>query len=171
MILMVLQAKRVFLGATIGTILLMLPSQSSQEIRSKETCQSDQKHAAPRYRVAKKYRTDLKPGLVMFVSVAPSEIDRDKLIALACELGRKYLNEDRLSVWILDSYRAARRFHPQGEGNDRQTNLSRRALFGFSRENGDGEQSLEWWPDPIDRNRRVHIDLGDAPRKEAEHRR
>ena len=151
--------------AAIAFVLAVPSGGAAQKVEEKDYCERYLKHEVPRFRVARKHRTEIKPGLVLFVSIAPSDVERDKLVALACKLGRDYANEEALYVWILDSYKAARRYSPQGEGNDRTTNLSFRASYGFFCDSGKCEHSLDWWPDPLDRSRWVHIDLGEPPER------
>jgi hypothetical protein len=139
------------------------PAFKAQVLTEKESCESYLSHEIPRFKLIRKSRPYSKPGLQLFVSISPSNVDRDKLIAMSCRLGKQYAHEHALSVWILDSDRAAKRYNPQGEGNDRVTASSFRALYGFDRENGTGSQSLEWRPDPDNKARLIHIDLGKAP--------
>lgn len=135
-----------------------------QRTQERADCSAYVGRKIPTFRVAKKSRTDKGRALVLSISLAPSDVDREKLIALACKLGRDHAAEEGLFVWILDSYRAAKRYSPQGEGNDRQTELAYRGSCGFTRDPQAGYgQTLAWWPDPYDRNRFVHIDLGPPP--------
>ncbi len=118
----------------------------------------------PKYDIARHYRTDLKPGLVLFVYIAPDDVARQKLIALSCKIGRDHAAEQSLFVYVFDNKEGAKRFNPQGEGNSRQINLSYRGLYGFSREPGSAYgQSLSWRPDRNEPNRWVTIDLGTPP--------
>jgi hypothetical protein len=118
----------------------------------------------PKYDIARHYRTDLKPGLVLFVYIAPDDVARQKLIALSCKIGKDHATEQSLFVYLFDSKRGAKRFNPQGEGNSRQINLSYRGLYGFSREPGSAYgQSLSWRPDRNEPNHWITIDLGPPP--------
>lgn len=99
----------------------------------------------------------------MFVSVDPKKVSRNNLLALSCKLGADHANEEKFFVFILDTHRAARRFNPQGEGNDRKTNLAYRGSYGFWRDNANAGQSLGWKPDRFDPDRWIEIDLGAPP--------
>jgi hypothetical protein len=149
----------------IASVTFTVCTQARQEPVETERCEVYAKQTVPKFHLAKKYRTHPKPGLVLFVSIAPSDVHQEKLLALVCKLGRDHAVEEALWVFVLDSYRAAKRFNPQGEGNDRQTALSYRAGYWFWRETGKDAHSLDWWPDPYDRSRSIHIDLGNPPRR------
>jgi hypothetical protein len=64
-------------------------------------------------------------------------------------------------IWIFDNSRAAKRYNPQGEGNDTPTALAMRGSYSFSREEND--QALTWWPNPQDRCRYAKVTLGAPP--------
>jgi hypothetical protein len=138
---------------------------SAQNVREeKDVCLKYQKRQVPRYRVARESRTNTTQTL--FISIAPAQTDRDSLVALSCQLGRDHIAQDALFVWILDNYRAAKRYNPQGEGNDRSTASSFVGLYGLSRQLGRTYgQTLEWRPNRAERGRLVHIDLGPPPKK------
>lgn len=140
------------------------PQTGNRDSAERDDCQADH-GAVPRYRAAGRYRTDIKPGLVLFVSINPADVTRDKLIALVCKLGIDHAKEEVLRVHIFDSSRAAKKFDPLEEGNDRRTNLSYRADYSFARsaEFAHG-QFLNWRPDRDDFEHWVHIDLGPPPK-------
>ena len=156
------------------TVVLVLgltftPSSKAQITSEKDTCEKYPRDAAPKFKVVRRTRKLAASSLVLFVSAAPRDATRDRLVALSCALGRKYSSEERLFAWILATERAAKRFHPQGEGNDRQTNLAYLGLYGFSREPGDAYgQSLDWKPNPLQPEHLVHIDLGPPPERPAQ---
>lgn len=129
-----------------------------------DSCDSYLKLRKPQFRIVRKQRTTLKPGLELFVSVPPRDADRSGLLAVVCYLGQEFATETALFVWILDNQKAAGRYNPQGEGNDRETASAFRGLYGFNRDDG-GSQSFEWKPDPDKPQLLVHIDLGPPPRK------
>jgi hypothetical protein len=138
--------------------------QGQQHSNESATCDSYLNQGVPKFHVERKFRTDLRPGLVLFVSVAPSDIHRERLLILSCPLGRKHAAESALYVWIFDSRAGGQRYNSGGEGNDEETTRSRRGLYGFSREGGKGNQSLDWWPDRSAQDRLVHVDLGEPPK-------
>jgi hypothetical protein len=148
-----------FLGPT------LTPLARAQTLEVKDSCERFRSQPVPKFRIARKNKLGLKPGLVLYVSISPSDRDRDKLIAVSSQLGRKYATEESLFVWILDSNRAAKRYNPQGEGNDRATNSAYVGLYAFVRDDGAGNQSLDWRSDPSNRGRLAHIDLGLPPDK------
>lgn len=150
-------------------------SQSTIECQSasiEARCEAYRDKKPPRYRVARRI---IRKGSAnsaaptenvgeLYVSVAPADFERDKLLSLGCQLGYQYSSQQSLFVWIFDDHHAAKHFNPQGEGNDRRTNLARRALYGFSRNPGPAfGQSLDWQPDRADPKVWVHIDLGPPP--------
>lgn len=149
----------VFLGPALTRVA------SAQIVEEKDSCERLRSQPVPKFRIARKEKLGLKPGLVLYVSISPSDRDRDKLIAVSCQLGRQYATEDRLFVWILDSNRAAKRYNPQGDGNDRATNSSYIGVYSFLRDDAAGNQTLDWRSDPRNRDRLDHIDLGPPPDK------
>lgn len=142
-------------------------NQSKDHGKSKdqETCQSYLNVRMPNYKIARLIRGDTGPVLDVYVAMKPRDIIREKLLVIGCKLGMKYAKEQTLFVYVFDDPRAAKRFNPQGEGNDRATNLSYRAVYSFSREPGYGYgQSLAWKPDRNDPDHWVNIDLGGPPK-------
>ena len=142
--------------------------------KESDTCETYLKQKPPKYRLARQFHTQTNYGsaLHIFVSIDQKDVTRDKLLALSCKLGIDHANEENFFVFILDTHRAAKRFNPQGEGNDRQTNLADRAFYAFSRERGDAYgQSLTWKPDRYDPDRWVNIELGRPPERPAQEKR
>jgi hypothetical protein len=120
--------------------------------------------APAKYRVAKQYRTDVRSGLVLFVSTDPVNLQPDKVLALVCALARLHAAEEFLSVYVLDDYRAAKKYNPNGEGNDRRTDLAFRGQYGFTRYPANGLwQEFDWRADPD--GPFVHVDLGAPPER------
>lgn len=153
----------VLLWTQVCMVAPLLKAQTSSET---DTCQKYLPSIIPKFKIVRETRKMTKSSLVLFVSVLPSDATRNRLIAVSCQLGKKYASEQNLFVWILDSERAAKKFNPQGEGNDTETNLAYLGLYGFSREPGKAHgQSLEWKPDPLNFKRLVHIDLGPPPKR------
>jgi len=135
-------------------------SQSGQQA----SCSEARGVKVPKFRVARKFRGDVRPGLFLYISLSPSDFSPDKLIALACKLGEDHAAEESLFVWIFDSYRAAKRFDLVRGGPDRATNFAYRGGYSFSRRQGAAYgQSLDWRPDPNDLHRSERIDLGSPP--------
>lgn len=134
--------------------------------KESDTCEAYLKREAPKYRIARQFHThtNYESALFVFVSVNRSDVTRDKLLALSCKLGLDRANERDFFVYILDTPRAAKRFNPQGEGNDRQTNLADRGFYAFVRDSGNAYgQSLTWKPDRDDPDRWINIELGPPP--------
>jgi hypothetical protein len=123
-----------------------------------DSCDRALKKTSPKFRIARRSQNAARHALVLWVSVAPHDVAEDKLLSLGCKLGSDYANEQVLVVWIFDTDAAAKRFNPQGEGNDAATSLALRGSYYFSRENKD--QSLGWFPDPRDHSRHIEIKLG-----------
>jgi len=134
--------------------------------KESDTCETYLKQKPPKYRLARQFYTHTNYGSALhtFVSIDQKDVTRNKLFALSCKLGVDHANEEDFFVYILDTPRAARRFNPQGEGNDRQTNLADRGFYAFVRDRGNAYgQSLTWKPDRDDPDRWVNIELGPPP--------
>ena len=135
---------------------------SAQTTNQTDSCSAYKTAQVPHYIVVKHWKTTLKPGLVLFVSIPPDQADRPRMVALSCELGRRYASEQSLYVVIFDSTKAAKLFNFSGEGNSNWMYAARKAIYGFTR--GDnGTQSLDWAENPDRRNELIHIDLGPPP--------
>lgn len=130
------------------------------EVRS-ESCSAYSGAKPPKFRLARQVRNEKMRSLVLYISVDPRDITQDKLVNLGCSLGRTYANNQVLIVWILDNYKAAKRFNVQGEGNDSATRLACRASYSFDREEND--QSLTWSSDRGNYATTVNVKLGPPP--------
>jgi hypothetical protein len=152
------------LGGTIAVLLVapmvLTGSLHATDLRS-NSCDSYLRETPPKFRIAQQDRNESRRAVILQISLAPRDITQDKLLTLSCSLGRTYAKNQTLNVLILDSYRAAKRFNFQGEGNDNKTALSFRAIYGFSRE--DDDQSLTWWPIRGNDESTVKIKLGSPP--------
>jgi len=126
------------------------------------SCNNYLREKAPKFRLARLNQNENMQSATLFISVSPIDITQDKLLILSCSLGRTYAKKQILVVWILDDYKAAKRYNPQGEGNDFATITALRASYGFSREEND--QSLTWWPDRRNHyGSTVEVKLGPPP--------
>lgn len=120
------------------------------------SCEEFENSKLPKFKVVREYPTDVMPGIVLRVLLDPADVSRDKLLALACSLGRAHAEHNLLFVYFFDSKAAAKNYSPM--------NPTQRALYGFSRNAGSVPgQSLDWRPDASDRNRWIHIDMGPSP--------
>ncbi len=63
------------------------------------------------------------------ISVGPQDFIRDRMISLARQLNRDYVDEPRLSAVIFDSERAARNYNPIGAGYEFYKKLERGAYY------------------------------------------
>jgi len=149
-----------FLSAFADQVFAQQPGSPAKT--EQEHCSAYLNQAVPTYRVAWHYKTT-GPGMTMYISIAPGDVTRDKLIALGCKLGRDHARGENLFVLILDSYAEAKRFCFQCEGGDRQTSFSFRAMYAFNREPGNAYQSLSWRPDRDTLHKWEQIDLGPPP--------
>lgn len=129
--------------------------------RRTNTCANYVGEAPPQFRVARETRNDARHAITVSVSIARASVTQDKLVSLACELGRVYAKNQTVVAWIFDSYRAAKRYNPQGEGNDGVTNRALRATYVFSR--ADSVHELRWLPDPSDESQSIKFELGPVP--------
>jgi hypothetical protein len=143
---------------------LILPG-GVQQATEKDDCGKYEKKAVPSYRVARKVKPDESTGLELSISLDSSEFIYEKLVTLACRIGKDHVEEHALYVWILDDYRAAKDYSAGPIANGPNNNLSFRAVYRFSREKGNEIQTLTWWPDPADRDHGILIDLGVPPHK------
>jgi hypothetical protein len=145
------------------------PSIAAQGKSEKDTCDRYTSQPIPKFRVAKKYRNEPKPGLTLFVSISPSAFQRDKLLALVCDLGRRHAEEESLFVFVLNSYKAASQYNASGEGEDYETMISPLVLYAFLRRDGTGNQGMDWYPDRDNASTSIHVDLGEPPPRPAKH--
>jgi hypothetical protein len=145
--------------------LLVVPMVYTGSLRANElklmSCDDYSKQKVPKFRIARRFRNDVMHSVTLFISVAPRDISQDTLLTLGCSLGKTYSRNQTLFIWILDDFGAAKRFNPQGEGNDSATNLAFRASYSFSRERN--EQSLSWLPNRGSYGGAVEISLGSPP--------
>lgn len=152
------------LGGTIAVLLVapmvLTGSLHATDLRS-NSCDSYLRETPPKFRIAQQDRNESRRAVILQISLAPRDITQDKLLTLNCSLGRTYAKNQALVVWMFDDYRAAKRYNPQGEGNDNKTALAFRAIYGFIRE--DNDQSLTWWPIRGNDESTVKIKLGSPP--------
>jgi hypothetical protein len=153
------------LALSIITILCppVVRSVGAQVITEKDTCEHYLQAKAPKFTIVRKQRTNLKEGaLFLYISIAPPDATRDNMLAVACSIGKNHADEKALFVYIFDNLHAAKRYNPQGEGNDKATISSYLGMYGFSREDANSFQGLDL-PDPGNSRRLTHIDLGPPP--------
>jgi hypothetical protein len=112
------------------------------------SCETYSKLQAPKFRVARKFLLEPKAGLDLFISISPSDYSHDRLLALVCKLARENADQPLFNLRVFNSYSGAKRYHPQGEGNDSNAVNSFLAWYSFNRETN--KHSLEWRPDPAD---------------------
>jgi hypothetical protein len=136
---------------------------AGQQTSEKDSCDKYANKAAPNFRVARKVKPDEKTGLELSISLEMRDFMRDKLVTLACKLGKDHADEQALFVWVLDDYQAAKDYTAGPIANGENNNLSFRAVYRFSREKGSEIQTLTWWPDPTDRDHSLQVDLGSPP--------
>jgi hypothetical protein len=100
-------------------------------------CDGYLREKAPKFRLVRQIQNESMRFEVLFISVAPGDITQGKLLTLSCSLARTYAMKQTLVVWMLDNYGAAKRFNPQGEGNNSAIVSALRASYSFSRERND----------------------------------
>jgi hypothetical protein len=128
-------------------------------------CEPYYDRASSRFRIARHYELHAGGGgLAIFVSISPADFEQDNVVALVCKMAREHSSEPSLFIRVFDSYAAARRYNILGEGNDKKTNWSYRAMYGCAEDHGVVRQSLIWRPDPKNFDRWVTIDLGERPK-------
>ena len=153
----ILRAK---LAALLVIPIVLAMSSHATEAES-ASCESYITKTPPKFRVADHIRNESKHSTILFVSVSPHERTLDKLLTLGCSLGRAYAHDQIFTVFIFDDFRTAKRYNPQGEGNDSKMARSFLASYGFSRE--DDYQTFTWFREPGNNSSVVEIDLGSPP--------
>jgi len=148
------------LGVLLVAFMVLPGGLRAADLRS-DSCDSYSRQTPPKFRIARHDQNESLQIVSLFISVAPRDIAQDKLLSLGCSLGRTYAHNQALVVLIFDNYRAARRYNPQGEGNDEKMELAYRASYGFDRD--DKRQSLDWRPVRDNHESRVEINLGSPP--------
>ena len=127
-------------------------------------CESYSMVAVPKFRTARKYRTDVRPGLELYISISPKTYNHDALIALVCSVAQRHSQEQSLFLRVFNSYSGAKRYNPLGEGNDENAVKSFLAFYAFARDKG--VQTLEWRPDPANTEHWESVDLGSLPKRD-----
>jgi hypothetical protein len=157
---LVLAAKLILLAA-LACLWLLVGAHSTAAQANASRC-ANASLTVPKYKIAREFRPDVKPGLFLYVSVDPKDVTEEKLVTLVCALGVRYSREQTLIVWLFDDVHAAKNYNPQGEGNDRRTIRGYRGSYGYSRDpDKPFGQDLDWYPEPL--GSKVHVDLGPPP--------
>lgn len=139
--------------------LVATASPAAQPQATNDGCMPYYDRPVPKFHVGRQYRiTAGTGGLVIDISMAPADFDKDKVLAVVCRIARVHPNEAGLFVHVFDSERAAKRYNPTG-GNDKQTTFSYRAVYDYA-DTRHLEQAFSWRPDPQDLTRWVPVDLG-----------
>ena len=122
-------------------------------------CQAYTHRTAPKYRVARKYEMGPEGNPIpwVHVSVAEKFINRDDLIALACQLRRDFAKEKTIWVVIFDNFKAAKIWVPLGDTFRDGDSRPPRAQYEFDRDTG--ENYVHWYPEPMDMYRVIRINL------------
>jgi hypothetical protein len=113
----------------------------------------------PRFKIARRYRTvrsraiSVPPTLVLQVSVDPKSFDRERMLALADELKKRFPKEERVSAIFFSDYRAARSFTGR---NDKQL-VAVRGEYYLDRRRG--EEQVTFTPDPNEPQRITKIEI------------
>jgi hypothetical protein len=149
---------RIVMALLVAPIVLSGTLHASDE---SSPCDRYSREKLPKFHLARQIRNESLHSIVLFISVATRDITQDRLLTLSCSLGKTYAKNETLVVWILDDRKAAKRYNPQGEGNDSATSLAYRASYSFSREKND--QSFGWLPDRGNYSSAVEIKLGPPP--------
>ena len=151
---------RATLAALLVIPIVLATSSHATEAKS-ASCESYRARTPPKFRVADHIRNENKRSTILFISVSPHEQTLDELLTLGCSLGRDYAHNQIFTVFIFDDFRTAKRYNPQGEGNDSKMARSFLASYGFSRE--DDYQTLTWFREPGNNSSLVEINLGPTP--------
>jgi hypothetical protein len=107
----------------------------------------------------RRWRADVNPMPILFVSIKASRVTEDSIIALVCDIGKEHSSERALDLYIFDDDRAAKVYSPAHEGNTAQVERSLRATYEFSREKGGQWIDLRLTPN----SQWLHINLGKPP--------
>jgi hypothetical protein len=117
----------------------------------------------PKYSIERKTR--LKIGLMIHVSIAPSDVQEAKLVALARKLGEKYRKEEAFFLFIFDDPKGAREYQfAPVEVLSGEAQNSVRAMYGFVRP--DTQAHFTWYPVRGDKAqfRKIHLDTPPYPK-------
>lgn len=126
-----------------------------------DSCDAYSGISVPKYRIAQTFVNRDAKFTSLTVSIAPTDTNREKVVALACKLGRDYSREQVLVVWILDNHRAAKQFRFAGQYSSEATRAALRASYSFDREKN--SQELTWMPDRDKSFSTIKIKLGAPP--------
>ena len=139
----------------------MTAEKHQDKIIATDSCDAHLNVTVPKFRKAWTYSNPDKKSTVLTISIAPKDADRDRLIALACKLGKIYSIDQVFVGWILDDYPAAKKFGSTGRYASEASNRSVRASYSFDRE--ENSQRLIWTPDKNKPFSSIEITLGPPP--------
>jgi hypothetical protein len=158
------------LSGTSPSAVLAQAKPDLHETKEMADCQEYMGRPSPRFRIALNGSSDRGLFLVFQGSIPPKDFDREKLIALACKLGKKYANAEMLIVWMFDCFECAKNYSPVEAVMKPKRHMKfgpMRGAYSFSREKKEIYHILRWWPDREDRDTVVTIDLGPPPPRPA----
>lgn len=128
-----------------------------------DTCNRYATQSVIPYRIARKVKIKGNELLLLDVSIDPRDIDRSKLLALACALGKRFPREAALAVYIFDNNRFAKSFDPQDDENSGGAYRSICGLYRFVRTGQVTGQEMFLRSDPKSLYLDTRIDLGAPP--------
>jgi hypothetical protein len=154
--------RRVTLG--IGSFLVLMSIVRAQPLQTEhDSCITHENIPIPRYHIERTVKIDNGRGLLVFVSVQPSTIDRREFIAVGCALGKRFATLDSLAAYIFTDRRAAKEYNPQGEGNSRAIIAAFRAVYRLARSTDVSGQALDLRTNPDSPYPNIEILLGAPP--------
>lgn len=128
-----------------------------------DTCAAHAGVRVPAYTIVRRINIPGVRASWLFVSVDPSHIHRDDLIAVGCALGKRFAGNDGLSAWIFNDNFAASHYNPQGEGNSKLVVAALQGNYGFVRDQKLAGQYLRLRTYLNSSDLDVEIELGSPP--------
>lgn len=144
-------------------VLIFVSSQlgfAQEEHKSEQvSCNSVANVAVPKYRIGQNLGgTTTSDTFILLVSVKPSEISREKMMALACKLGSVYGDFDAFILQVFDEHMAAVLYTVGGVDMPYpQANLRIRATYDVDKPTG--SSWFKWFPEGGDWVRAENIRL------------
>lgn len=158
------QGKKILCWLFLGMATALSPLNTVAESPISDSCDAHRSDKVPlfhvRYRRAWTYNG--VRAMTMNLSLKPSDITQNGLIATVCKLAREHANKDVLVLWVFDKDSEASRFRLSGQGISGSGSLVR-ASYSYDRR--DKSQNLTWTPDTHNPAASIQVALG-APLSE-----
>jgi hypothetical protein len=150
-------------GFSLFYFLCLCPNSRLHAASLSEDCASFAGKPVPKFSIEKTMRGDRGPALIVYINISKKDIEREKIVTLACALGQEHSTEQAFVAWIFDNAKAAKSYNPQGEGNSKETVRSLVASYGFSKDTGQHFHSLRLYITNGDDRSVTEIELREMP--------